>query len=220
MRILLIAFALATGVMGPVSAADRIVTLAPDSPLAGTVRLGEAIGGPKLREVVDADIAAIVFTGKSDDVPISGWFERTYKAALKKNGLLAKKPETARYELTAEIRSMAITPLVTGSHHKSTVVYRLRDVATGQQLWEQLQEPDFDIERGIRFGKIGGAIGAAAGGAISGQNPAVTAATISASGRTRPFDVRIDVYEGIMRGFQRMAEKTVIDLAALKTVGS
>jgi hypothetical protein len=32
----------------------------------------------------------------------------------------------------------------------------------------------------------------------------------------RPFDVRIDTWEGIMRGFQQMAKKTVVELAAFQ----
>jgi hypothetical protein len=201
----------------PLVAADKVVTLPAGSPFAGTVRLGPATGGPTLRSVVPADIAAVVFTGKHDDEPVNGWFTRTYNAALKTNGMLAKKPDAARYELTADVRSMAITPLSTGSRHVSAVTYRLSDVSTGKQIWSQDQAPDMNITRGIRFGKIGGMIGAAAGGAITGQNPAVTSAMINNSGRgVRPFDVRIDVYEGIMKGFQAMAEKTVTEIAAIK----
>jgi hypothetical protein len=198
------------------AAADKVVTLRAGSPFAGTVRLGAATGGPTLRSVVPADIAAVVFTGKHDDEPVSGWFTRTYNAALKTNGMLAKKPEAARYELTAEVKSMAITPLSTGSRHVSAVTYRLSEVSTGKQIWSEDQSPDMNITRGIRFGKIGGMIGAAAGGAITGQNPAVTSAMINNSGRgLRPMDVRIDVYEGIMKGFQAMAEKTVTEMAAI-----
>jgi hypothetical protein len=126
---------------------------------------------------------------------------------------MAKKPELAKYELTAEVRSMLVTPLVTGSHHTSVVTYRLRELATGSQVWEQTQSMDFNVKRGIRFGAIGGALGAAAGGALTGQNPAVTAAMISKQRPHRPFDIRIDVYEGVMRGFQRMAESTVTELS-------
>lgn len=216
LRLILVLLALLAAGAPPAIAADRVVNLAPDSPWAGAVRIGEPSGGPSLREVVPADVSAVVFTSESDDAPVNGWFNRTYSAALKKNGLWAKKPQAARYELTAEVRSMAIAPLATGSHHSSEVVYRLRNLATGEQVWEQVQKMDFDVDRGVRFGKIGGALGGAAGGAITGQNPAVTAASITASnGRVRPFDIRIDVYEGIMRGFQRMAEKTMIEIASL-----
>lgn len=197
-------------------AADRVVTLPAGHPLAGMVRIGAPTGGPSLRELVPADIAEKVFTSEHDTEPANGWFTRTYTAALKTNGFMAKKPELARYELTAEVKSMAVTPLVSGSHHNSVVVYRLRDVTRGTQLWEQTQSMDFDIKRGIRFGAIGGAIGAAAGGALTGQNPAVTSAMITNQRPHRPFDVRIDVYEGIMRGFQQMAEKTMVELAALQ----
>lgn len=200
----------------PVSAADKVVDLAPDNQFAGRISLGAATGGPVLRDVVAPDIAALVFTSDGDGEPVHGWFTRTYKASLKTNGMLAKKPEVARYELTAEIGEMAITPTPTGSVHKSQVTFRLRDIAADKIVWEQVQTTDRAIDRGIRFGKIGGAIGAAAGGAITGQNSAVTAAQISASqGRIRPFDIRIDVYEGIMKGFQDMAERTVAALAIL-----
>lgn len=200
----------------PVSAADKVVELAPDNQFAGRITLGAATGGPVLRDVVAPDIAALVFTSDSDGEPVHGWFGRTYKASLKTNGMLAKKPEAARYELTAAVGDMAITPMPTGSIHKSRVTFRLRDIAADKVVWEQVQTTDRPIDRGIRFGKIGGAIGAAAGGAITGQNSAVTAAQISASqGRIRPFDIRIDVYEGIMKGFQDMAERTVAALAVL-----
>ncbi|HKY83068.1 MAG TPA: hypothetical protein VJM09_16545 [Sphingobium sp.] len=196
-------------------AADRVVALDQGHALAEAVRLGEATGGPAVRELVSAEIAEKVFTSEHDGEPANGWFNRTYRAALRTNGFLAKKPELARYELTAEVGSMSITPLLTGTHHNSVVTYRLRDIAKGEQLWEQTQSMDFDVNRGMRFGAIGGAIGAAAGGAMTGQNPAVTAAMITNQRPHRPFDVRIDVYEGIMRGFQRMAEKTMIELAGV-----
>ncbi len=198
-------------------AADRVVTLAPSHPLYGAVRLGTATGGPTLKTVVPPEIAQKVFTSASDDEPVAGWFDRTFKAALKKNGLLSKNPEQARYELNAAVAEMAITPMVTGSHHKSTVTYRLTELATGKEVWKTTDTRDFDVNRGMRFGAIGGAIGAAAGGAIAGQNPAVTAAMISSSQRgRRPFDIRIDTYEGIMRGFQQMAESAVIGMSRLK----
>jgi hypothetical protein len=75
---------------------------------------------------------------------------------------------------------------------------------------------DFDVKRGMRFGAIGGAVGAAAGGALTGQNPALTASMITNQRPHRPFDVRIDTWEGIMRGFQQMAKKTVVELAAFQ----
>lgn len=198
-----------------VHAADRVVTLAPGNVMAGSIRLGAATGGPSVHDAVPPDIAGKVFTSKSDEEPVAGWFDRTYKAALKTNGFLAAKPELARYELTAEVKSMTITPLVMGSHHRSVVTYRLRSSSTGAQVWEQTQRMDFDIKRGIRFGAIGGALGAAAGGAITGQNPAITAAMITNQRPHRPFDVRIDVWEGIMRGFQQMAETSMIEIAKL-----
>jgi len=194
-------------------AAERVVTLAPGNPMAGLIRLGQATGGPSVHDVVPADVAEKVFTSPSDNEPANGWFNRTYSAALKTNGFMAKKPELARYELTAEVKSMAITPLVSGSHHQSAVVYRLRDIAKGTIIWEQTQAMDFDVKRGVRFGAIGGAIGAAAGGALTGQNPAITANMITNQRPHRPFDVRIDIWEGIMRGFQQMAQKTMVELA-------
>jgi hypothetical protein len=199
----------------PAPAAKRVVTLAPDSPMMAAVRLGKATGGPSVRDLVPADVAAKVFTSESDAEPANGWFDRTFSAALKANGFAAKKPEAARYELSADVKLMKITPLVSGSHHQSVVTYRMHDVATGAQVWERTQTMDFDVNRGMRFGAIGGAIGAAAGGALAGQNPAITAVMITNQRPHRPFDVRIDVYEGVMRGFQRMAQQTMIDLAAL-----
>jgi hypothetical protein len=197
-------------------AADRVVTLAPTHPLYEAVRLGTATGGPTLKTVVPADISSVVFTSASDDEPVAGWFDRTFKAALKKNAMLAKKPEQARYELSATVAEMAITPMVTGSHHKSVVSYRLTELATGKEVWKMTDQRDFDVSRGIRFGAIGGALGAAAGGAIAGQNPAVTAAMINSSQRgRRPFDIRIDTYEGIMRGFQQGAESAVLGMSKL-----
>ena len=197
-------------------AADRVVTLSPTSRFFQTIRLGTATGGPELRAVVPPDIAAVVFTDKSDNEPVAGWFDRTFKASLKKNDMLAKKPELAKYELSATVQSMAVTPIATGSHHKSSVAYRLTEIATGAVVWEGVKSPDFDIARGMRFGALGGALGAAAGGALTGQNPAVTAAMINSSQRgRRPFDIRIDTYEGIMRGFQDMAEHVVIDVSDL-----
>lgn len=217
MRRVLIAFLISIFIPAVSFAADRVVTLPANSPFSGTVRLGAASGGPELRAVVPADVAEIVFTQESDAQPANAWFDRTYTAALKKNGFFAKDPTKARYELTAEVQSMTITPLTTGSHHKSAVIYRLKDIATGAQIWEQTQTPDFEITRGVRFGKIGRAIGGAVGGAVTGENPAVTATMINANkGKIRPFDIRIDVYEGIMRGFQAMAEKTLIQLAAFE----
>lgn len=202
--------------VSPAAAADKVVDLAPDNQFAGAIRLGPATGGPTIRETVAPDIAALVFTSESDAEPVHGWFTRTYKASLKTNGMLAKKPEAARYELTATIDSLAIVPTPTGSVHTSKVTFHLRDIAADRIVWEQAQSTDKIVTRGIRFGKIGGAIGAAAGGAIAGQNSAVTAAQISASqGRIRPFDIRIDTYEGIMKGFQDMAERTVSALAVL-----
>jgi hypothetical protein len=219
LRMILIAVALAVGAV-PAFAADRVVNLPPGSPWAGTVRIGEPTGGPSLREVAPADISAVVFTGEGDDAPVNGWFNRTTTAALKKNGLWARKPEAARYMLTADVQSMAITPLATGSRHRSIVIYRLKDAATGRQLWEKAHDLDFEVERGIRFGKIGGAMGGALGGALAGQDPAVTAAMIGFGGsKVRPFDIRIDIYEGIMRGFQRMAETTIQSLTALDPAG-
>jgi hypothetical protein len=162
---------------------------------------------------VAADVAAKVFTSEHDAELAAGWFERTYQAALRKNGMAAKKPELAKYELTAQVQTMTVTPMVTGSHHSSVVTYRLRDIASDAQVWEQTQTIDFDVRRGMRFGGFGNALGAAAGGALAGQSPAVTAAMISSRWPHRPFDIRIDVYEGIMRGFQRMAERTVAELA-------
>ncbi|MDF0546208.1 hypothetical protein PX699_28015 [Sphingobium sp. H39-3-25] len=202
--------------MAPVAvqAAERVVTLAPGNPMAGAIRLGQATGGPSVHDVVPADVAEKVFTSPSDSEPANGWFNRTYSAALKTNGFMAKKPETARYELAAEVKSMAVTPLVIGSHHKSIVVYTLREISTGTIVWEQTQAMDFDVKRGMRFGAIGGALGAAAGGALTGQNPALTAAMITNQRPHRPFDVRIDTWEGIMRGFQQMAQKTMVELAA------
>lgn len=207
-------------IIAPLSAtaAERVVTLAPSNPMAGAVRLGEPSGGPSLHDVVPPDIAEKVFTSKSDSAPVNGWFRRTYGAALKTNGFMAKKSETARFELTAEVKSMAITPLISGSHHKSEVTYRLRDIANGTIVWEQTQDMDLDVNRGMRFGALGGAIGAAAGGAIAGQNPALTANMITNRRPRRPFDIRIDTYEGIMRGFQQMAQKTIVDLSVLKPV--
>ena len=74
------------------------------------------------------------------------------------------------------------------------------------------------VARGIRFGKLGGAIGSAAGGALSGQNPAITAAMLAGKGRSiRPFDVRIDVYQGIMADFQTGAERVARALASAAT---
>ncbi len=197
-------------------AADRVVTLAPDNPLAGAIRLGEATGGPSVHDAVPADVAEKVFTSPSDSEPANGWFTRTYTAALKTNGFMAKKPELARYELSAEVKSMAVTPLLSGSHHTSVVVYRLRDITKDAVVWEQTQSTDFDVRRGMRFGAIGGAIGSAAGGALAGQNPAVTASMISNQRPHRPFDIRIDVWEGIMRGFQQMAQKTMIELSTFQ----
>ena len=196
--------------------AERVVTLAPGNPMAGAIRLGQATGGPSVHDVVPADVAEKVFTSPSDTEPANGWFNRTYSAALKANGFMAKKPELARYELMAEVKSMAITPLVSGSHHTSSVVYRLRDIANGTVVWEQTQTMDFDVKRGMRFSAIGGAIGAAAGGALAGQNPALTASMITNQRPHRPFDVRIDTWEGIMRGFQQMAQKTMVELAAFQ----
>jgi hypothetical protein len=204
------ALALTATLSGVSHAADRVVTLQPGHKLTGTVRLGRAVGGPTLKTVVPSDIAAIVFTGASDDEPVAGWFDRTFKASLKKNGMLAAKPEAAKYELNATVASMAITPLVTGSRHQSEVVYQLIDIATGAET----EHRDFYVTRGMRFGALGGAMGAALGGALAGQSPAVTAAMINPSQRgRRPFDVRIDIYEGIMRGFQQQAEGVVADLA-------
>jgi hypothetical protein len=197
-------------------AAERVVTLAPGNPLVEAVRLGHATGGPSVHDVVPADVAEKVFTSKSDSEPANGWFDRTYSAALKTNGFLAKKPELARYELNAEVKSMAITPLANGSHHTSVVVYTLRDIAGSTIVWTQSQTMDFDVKRGIRFGAIGGALGAAAGGALAGQNPAITAAMITSQRPHRPFDVRIDTYEGIMRGFQQMAQKTMTEMATFQ----
>jgi hypothetical protein len=206
-------------VVAPVSprAADRVVTLAPIHPLYEAVRLGTATGGPTLKAVVPSDVAQVVFTSASDDEPVAGWFDRTFKAALKKNGMLAKKPDQARYELSAVVNEMMITPMVTGSHHKSIVSYRLVELASGTEVWKTTDSRDFDVNRGMRFGAIGGALGAAAGGAIAGQNPAVTAAMINSSQRgRRPFDIRIDTYEGIMRGFQQMAESAVLAMSRIK----
>ncbi|MEJ7928206.1 hypothetical protein WG908_15775 [Sphingobium sp. AN641] len=197
-------------------AAERVVTLAPGNPMAGAIRLGQATGGPSVHDVVPADVAEKVFTSPSDREPANGWFNRTFSAALKTNGFIAKKPELARYELAAEVKSMKVTPLITGSHHNSTVIYRLRDIATGTIVWEQSQTMDFEVKRGMRFGAIGGALGAATGGALAGQNPALTAAMITKQRPHRPFDVRIDTWEGIMRGFQQMARKTMVELAAFR----
>ncbi len=197
-------------------AAERVVTLAPGNPMAGAIRLGPASGGPSVHDVVPAEVAEKVFTSPSDGEPANGWFNRTYTAALKTNGFMAKKPENARYELTGDVKSMTITPLVSGSRHTSMVVYRLRDIATNAIVWEQTQSMDFDVKRGMRFGAIGGAIGTAAGGALAGQNPALTAAMITNRRPHRPFDVRIDTWEGIMRGFQQMARKTMVELAAFQ----
>lgn len=213
LTLVLFAFLMAPGA---VQAAERVVTLAPGNPMAGAIRLGEATGGPSVHDLVPADVAEKVFTSKSDSEPANGWFNRTYSAALKTNGFMAKKPELARYELTADVKSMTVTPLASGSHHKSTVIYRLREIATSKTVWEQTQAMDFDVRRGMRFGAIGGAIGAAAGGALAGQNPALTAAMITNQRPHRPFDVRIDTWEGIMRGFQQMAQKTMVELAAFK----
>jgi hypothetical protein len=208
------ALALTAPLSGVSHAADRVVTLQPGHKLTGTVRLGRAVGGPTLKTVVPSDIAAIVFTGASDDEPVAGWFDRTFKASLKKNGMIAAKPEAAKYELNATVASMAITPLVTGSRHQSEVVYQLIDIATGAEVWRKTEHRDFYVTRGMRFGALGGAMGAALGGALAGQSPAVTAAMINPSQRgRRPFDVRIDIYEGIMRGFQQQAEGVVADLA-------
>ncbi|UVO54726.1 hypothetical protein [Sphingomonas sp. SUN039] len=185
----------------------------PASDLVGAVRLGAATGGPSLREVVPSDISSLVFTSASDSEPANGWFTRTYRAALKRNGLLSKKPETARYELTAQVRSMAITPLAAGVHNRSVVTYRLRDLASGADVWQRTQIANLDVQRGFRFGALGGAMGAALGGALTGQNPAVAAQLITNQRGHRPFDVRIDVYEGIMRGFQEMALNSMVELA-------
>jgi hypothetical protein len=185
----------------------------PASNLVGAIRLGAATGGPSLREVVPTEVSDLVFTSASDSEPANGWFTRTFRAALKRNGLLSKKPETARYELTAEVRSMAITPLAAGVHHHSVVTYRLRDLASGADVWQRTQIANLDVQRGFRFGALGGAMGAALGGALTGQNPAVTAQLITNQRGHRPFDVRIDVYEGIMRGFQEMALNSVTELA-------
>lgn len=213
MRALFLSLLAMIAVPAAAPAAERVVTLAPGNPMAGLIRLGQATGGPSVHDVVPADVAEKVFTSPSDNEPANGWFNRTYSAALKTNGFMAKKPELARYELTAEVKSMAITPLVSGSHHQSAVVYRLRDIAKGTIIWEQTQAMDFDVKRGVRFGAIGGAIGAAAGGALTGQNPAITANMITNQRPHRPFDVRIDIWEGIMRGFQQMAQKTMVELA-------
>jgi hypothetical protein len=186
----------------------------PASALLGAVRLGAATGGPTLREVVPSDVADVVFTSASDVEPAAGWFTRTYRAALKRSGLLASKPETARYELTAEVRSMAITPMFTGVHHRSVVTYRLHDIANGTNVWERTQTANLDVNRGFRFGAMGGALGAALGGALTGQNPAITSQMITNQRGHRPFDVRIDVYEGIMRGFQEMARNSVAELTS------
>ena len=182
--------------------------------LLGAVRLGAATGGPSLREVVPSDVASLVFTSSSDSEPANGWFTRTFRAALKRNELLAKKPETARFELTAQVRSMVITPLAGGVHHQSVVTYRLRDLNTGSEVWQRTQVANLDVQRGFRFGALGGAMGAALGGALTGQNPAVTAQLINNQRGHRPFDVRIDVYEGIMRGFQEMARNSMTELTA------
>jgi hypothetical protein len=216
MRALFLALFVAALVPTAAPAADRVVTLAPGNSLAGAIRLGEVTGGPSVHDAVPADVAEKVFTSPSDNEPANGWFKRTYTAALKTNGFMAKKPELARYELVAEVKSMAITPLVIGSHHTSLVVYRLRDIARGTIVWEQTQSMDFDVKRGMRFGAIGGAMGAAAGGALTGQNPAITASMITKKRPHRPFDIRIDVWEGIMRGFQQMAEKTMIELSTFQ----
>ena len=207
---------IAAGLSIAAPAAERVVTLASNNPMAGAIKLGTATGGPSVHDLVPADVAEKVFTSKSDSEPAAGWFDRTYGAALRVNGFMAKKPDLARYELSAQVRSMTVTPLVTGSHTTGVVTYRLRDIASGSQLWEQTQSVDLDVTRGVRFGAIGSAIGAAAGGALTGQNPAITSAMIGNQRLHRPFDVRIDVYEGLMRGFQQMARKTMVDLADLR----
>ncbi|QJU59472.1 hypothetical protein HL653_18470 [Sphingomonas sp. AP4-R1] len=195
-----------------VIAADRVVTLIPGHPFAEAIRIGTASGGPNLRDVVAPDIAAKVFTSKSDDRPANAWFTRTYEAALRTNGFLARTPALARYALNAEVATLAITPSVTGSHTSGTVTYRLIEIATGRQVWSETQTVDFDVRRGMRFGKIGGAVGLAVAGALTGQNPAVTGTMINGRG-VRPFDTRIDVYEGIMRGFQHMAQQSMKSLS-------
>jgi hypothetical protein len=215
MRKLLTVIALAFATPGIAQAADRVVTLAPGNPFADAIRLGTPTGGPSVHDAVPSDVGDLVFTEKYDSEPVNGWFNRTYRAAMKVNGFLAKKPEDARYELTAEVTAMKITPLATGAYHTSAVTYHLREVATGKEVWTQSQSPFFNVDRGVRFGKIGRAMGAAAGGALTGTNPAVTAASIREN-KIRPIDIRIDVYEGIMRGFQRMAEKTAIELATFQ----
>ncbi len=202
---------LATGLVAP-----QMGLSVPAIALVGAVRIGAATGGPSLRNVVPSDVGDVVFTSASDVEPANGWFTRTYRAALKRNGLLANKPELARYELTAEVRSMAITPLATGAHHRSVVTYRLRDIANGNEVWERTQTTNLEVQRGMRFGALGGALGAALGGALTGQNPAVTSQMISNQRGHRPFDVRIDVYEGIMRGFQEMARNSVAELTIPK----
>jgi hypothetical protein len=165
--------------------------------------------------VVSPDIAAKVFTSSSDARPANAWFAHAYESALRKNGFLARAAETARYQLNADVSSLTITPLATGTHHNSVVILRLIEITTGRQVWSEVRTTDFDIRRGVRFGKIGGVIGLAVAGALTGQNPGVTNALIgnARAPAQRPFDTRIDVYEGIMRGFQQMALGSMASLA-------
>ena len=100
-------------------AARRVTALPEGHPLAGAIRLGPASGGPSVREVVEPEIAATVFTASHDGEPVSGWFGRTFRAALAKNGMLAKDADKARYELSATVEAMHIVPLATGASHIS-----------------------------------------------------------------------------------------------------
>jgi hypothetical protein len=215
MRPIIVAFLVITAVpLSAASAVDRIVTLTPGHPFAGAIRIGTAVGGPSLRNVVPPDVAELVFKSASDNRPANAWFAGAYEAALRANGFLAKAPALAPYRLDAEVSALAIRPMETGSHHSSVVTYRLVDVATGRQVWSETQRIDFDVRRGFRFGKIGGVIGLAVAGALVGQNPALTSYQMTDyRKRARPFDTRIDVYEGLLRGFQLMARESMKSLA-------
>ena len=69
MRAIFLALLAITCVPSLTMAAERVVTMAPDNPMAGTVRLGAATGGPSLHDLVPADVAEKVFTSNPTQSP-------------------------------------------------------------------------------------------------------------------------------------------------------
>lgn len=192
----------------------KLVEVGETHPLAHSIRLSEENSPFMVPDVVPPEIASVAFDKKYIKNPsnVSGMFRYVFHDALKDNNLIASSPELAKFELSAEIEEMSVTPNGNGAGHDSRVTFRLTELKTGSVVWTSQEITHIVARRGIRWGEVLGAAGKAAGSALAGTStPVAVASATSYSNKTRngPKDAILDSYQGIGDGFSAMARSVI-----------